>query len=198
MRNLILSLHLSLDGFAAGPAGATDWIFTGDQEAMAWKAARLADASLHIMGSRTFRDMAAYWPTANTIFAAPMNQIPKTVFSRNNPAILQEIPPPSEGATLQPGAETWRQASIATGPLAAEIAKLKAQDGKPIIAHGGAIFARSLVAENLIDRYLLMIHPIILGAGSPVFSDVTPPRRLHLVSTQTFPKGTLAQTYRPA
>ena len=84
------------------------------------------------------------------------------------------------------------------GDLAEEVAKLKAQEGKPIIAHGGASFARSLVAEGLIDQYDLLVHPVALGKGLPVFSDLAMPRPLKLMSSRAFPAGSVAQIYRPA
>ena len=110
------------------------------------------------MGSRTFQDMAAYWPTSSQVFAPPMNQIPKAVFSRRGTVVLKASDTtaalrdaranagPHPSANLQPGGDSWGHAYVASGDLAEEIAKLKAQDGKPIIAHGGASFARSLVA----------------------------------------------------
>ena len=87
---------------------------------------------------------------------------------------------------------------MAGGDLADEIAQLKAGDGKPVIAHGGASFARSLIAQNLIDEYALMVHPIALGRGLPIFSDLQEPRRLKLVSSKAFAGGSVAQVYRPA
>jgi dihydrofolate reductase len=87
---------------------------------------------------------------------------------------------------------------VAAGELADEITRLKAQDGKPIIAHGGASFARSLIAADLVDQYVLLVHPIALGKGLPIFSDVAMPRRLKLMSSKTFPAGAVAQIYRPA
>ena len=84
-----------------------------------------------------------------------------------------------------------------SGDLKEEIARLKAEDGKPIIAHGGATFARSLIAENLVDRYMLMVYPIALGRGQPIFADIAAARPLELVSTTAFPKGAVAQIYRP-
>jgi dihydrofolate reductase len=89
MRDLILKMHISIDGFVAGPDGGIKWVFNGDQEAAAWTVETVWNAGLHIMGSRTFHDMAAYWPTSTEIFAPPMNQIPKAVFSRQGPAILK-------------------------------------------------------------------------------------------------------------
>jgi dihydrofolate reductase len=87
---------------------------------------------------------------------------------------------------------------VASGDLAEEIAKLKAQDGKPIIAYGGASFARSLVAQGLIDQYHLRVQPVALGKGLPLFSDLATPRQLKLMSSKAFPAGSVAQIYRPA
>ncbi|HEY1541718.1 MAG TPA: dihydrofolate reductase family protein [Xanthobacteraceae bacterium] len=191
MRDLILKMHLSLDGFVGGADGGIQWIFGSDQEAKAWTVEFISKAGLHIMGSRTFQAMAAYWPTSTEMFAPPMNQIPKAVFSRQGPAILRNV------ATAA-GAESWAKAYVASGDLAEEIAKLKAQEGKPIIAHGGATFARSLVAQGLVDEFALLVHPVALGKGLPVFSDLSAPTRLKLMSSKAFPGGAVAQIYRAA
>jgi dihydrofolate reductase len=209
MRELILKMSVSVDGFVGGPAGEIDWVFGSDDEARAWTVETVWNASLHIMGSRTFHDMAAYWPTSTEVFAPPMNQIPKAVFSRQGPAILKAANTTAalkdaranaggQSAALQPGAESWAEAYVASGDLAEEIARLKAADGKPIVAHGGASFARSLVASGLIDQYALLVHPIALGKGLPIFSDLAQPRPLKRVSAKVFPGGASAQVYRPA
>ncbi|RDL51169.1 hypothetical protein BLJAPNOD_02299 [Ensifer sp. M14] len=209
MRELILKMSVSLDGFVGGPQGEIDWVFSGDQEAIAWSVETVGNASLHIMGSRTFKDMAAFWPTSTQVFAPPMNRIPKAVFSRQGSAVLKvagatkalEDARTDAGVTypetLQPGAESWSEAYVASGDLAGEIARLKAGDGKPILAHGGAAFARSLIAEVLVDQYALLVHPVVLGKGLPIFSGVTSPRRLELISSRAFPGGSVAQIYRP-
>src|SRR4051794_8059063 len=80
-----------------------------------------------------------------------MNEIPKVVFSRT----LTEAP--------------WGETEIVRGPLVDEIARLKEQPGKPILAHGGAHFSQSLVAEGLVDEYRLRVHPVALGDGLPRF-----------------------------
>lgn len=85
---------------------------------------------------------------------------------------------------------------MASGDLAKEIARLKAEGGKPIIAHGGGAFARSLIAHDLVDQYMLMVYPLALGRGLPIFSDLGQPRQLQLVSSRVFPKGAIAQVYR--
>lgn len=210
MRELILKMSMSIDGFVGDADGGLKWVFETDDEARAWTVDTVWNASLHIMGSRTFRDMASYWPTSTEVFAPPMNQIPKAVFSTKGSAALTAASTTAalrdaranagtgRSTELQPGAESWADAYVAAGDLADEIKKLKAGDGKPIIAHGGASFARSLIATGLINRYALLVHPIALGKGLPIFSSLAAPRRLKLVSSRSFPAGTVAQIYQPA
>jgi len=201
MRKLILTMSMTLDGFVSDLQGGVQWVFSGDQEAIAWKIAKLGEAGLIAMGSRSFRDMAPFWATSTSPFAPPMNRIPKAVFSRQGAAVLEPAVAAIKNAKageLQPGAESWTTPYVASGDLAEEVAKLKAQDGQPIVVLGGATFARSLIAQNLIDEYALMIHPIVLGKGIPIFSDLPEPKRLELVSSQAFPLGAVAQIYRPA
>ena len=97
-----------------------------------------------------------------------------------------------------PGAESWAEAYVASGDLAEEIAKLKAEEGKPILAHGGVSFARSLVAQGLVDQFVLAVLPVALGKGLQLFSELAAPRPLKLVSSKAFPGGAVAQVYRPA
>jgi dihydrofolate reductase len=203
-------MSISIDGFVGEPDGGIKWVFGSDQEAKAWTVETVWNASLHIMGSHTFHDMAAYWPTSTEVFAPPMNQIPKAVFSRQGPAILRSVNTTAalndaranagtgQSAEPQPGAGSWAEAYVASGDLAEEIAKLKAQEGKPIIAHGGASFARSLVAQGLVDQFALMVHPVALGKGLPVFSALAAPTSLKLMSSKAFPGGAVAQIYRAA
>jgi dihydrofolate reductase len=210
VRDLILKMSISIDGFVGGPDGGITWVFDSDQEATAWTVETVSNASLHIMGSRTFHDMAAYWPTSTDVFAPPMNQIPKAVFSRQGPAILKNVTTTTalkdaranaatgRTGTLQPGAESWAQAYVASGDLVEEVAKLKAQEGRPIVAHGGASFARSLVAQGLVDQIALLVHPVALGKGLPIFSELSSPARLKLTSSRAFPGGSVAHVYRAA
>lgn len=166
-------------------------------------------AGLHIMGSRTFYDMAAYWPASKEMFAAPMNEIPKAVFSRKG---ISAIGDPAhtttalKNATQQmkewnisfsdtPAMKSWEEALVLKGDLAEEIKKLKAQTGKDIVAHGGASFCRSLVASGLVDEYHLLIHPVVLGKGMPLFTEATGRIPLKLVEVKGFPKGVVAHSY---
>jgi dihydrofolate reductase len=201
MRKLILAMSISLDGFVSGVDGDIQWVFSGDEEAVAWKVESLSNTGLIIMGSRSFQTMASFWPTSSMPFTPPMNQIPKAVFSKQGSAVLEaagKVLRDTPAGKLQPGAESWAEAYVAGGDLADEINQLKAQAGKPIIALGGAAFARSLVARNLVDEYALMVHPILLGKGVPIFSDLPAQRPLELIGSKAFPRGAVAQIYRPA
>jgi dihydrofolate reductase len=211
VRELILKMSISLDGFVSDLDGGNAWMFGADQEAKAWGVDYIWNAGLHIMGSRSFQDMAAYWPTSTDQFAAPMNQIPKAVFSRHGPEVLTEgtttaaldqaraINALSDDlAEQQPGGGSWEQAYVASGDLGEEIAAMKAQDGKPIMAHGGVRFARSLIAHGLVDQFALVVAPVALGKGLPLFSELAAPLHLKLVSSRAFPGGAVAQIYRVA
>ena len=94
-------------------------------------------------------------------------------------------------------ASSWTSPAIATGDLAEEIARLKQQSGKPILAHGGASFAQSLVRHGLVDEYRLLIHPVALGRGLPLFAGLPKPLDLKLLSATSFEGGAVAHIYRP-
>ncbi len=210
MRKLILKMSMSLDGFVGGPQGELDWLFRSmDAATTAWTVDTIGQMGVHIMGSRTFRDMAAYWPTSTEPFAPPMNQIPKVVFSaRGLPAAsssesttraLEDARAQAPRPLADAGAarESWAAARVASGDLADEIRRLKQEPGKDIIAHGGASFAQSLVERGLVDEYRLLVHPVVLGRGLPLFSRLAKPADLQLVEARSFPGGAVAHIYRP-
>jgi dihydrofolate reductase len=200
MRELVLKMYMSLDGFVGSADGNPAGLMPPpDPLAKTWNAERAWNTSLHIVGSRTFQMWTGYWPTATDEFAAPMNQIPKAVFSRQGSALLEAaraVQSKSAG-TLQKGAESWCEAYVAGGDLVEEVNRLKAQEGKPMFAYGGVSFARSLIAHGLVDQFELAIYPLVLGQGRSIFSELTQPRRLTLVSSKSFPKGTVIHVYRP-
>jgi riboflavin biosynthesis pyrimidine reductase len=96
---------------------------------------------------------------------------------------------------LSPNAESWAGATVASGDLVEEITRLKQQAGKDIVAHGGARFAQSLVRLGLVDEYQLLVHPVALGVGLPLFSGLDKPIELKLVSTSLFSRGVVAHVY---
>lgn len=180
MRPLILRHSLSLDGYAAAPPGVRDDSFLEydeDEEFIAHMASLLGSAGVHAMGARTYRDMAGYWPFQQGPEADAMNAIPKVVFSRSPIEI------------------SWATTTVCSGDLATEVARLKAQEGGPILAHGGVRFAQALVRADLVDEYHLLVSPFAHGDGCPLFTRFT---RLQLIDVKSFPMGNLALTYSRA
>ncbi|MFI4867998.1 MAG: dihydrofolate reductase family protein [Steroidobacterales bacterium] len=217
MRRLILKMSVSVDGFVGGPNGEIDWVFKSlDVGASEWILDTLWQAGVHIMGSRTYQDMRAWWPTSAEAFAAPMNQIPKVVFCRSGArgasaastttALRDATRVRAAGVAGVAGASSdvagyiaeWAGSTIASGELVEEIGRLKQQAGKDILAHGGARFARSLIQHGLIDEYRLLVHPVALGQGLPLFAALQRPQDLRLVNSTAFGGGAVAQIYHPA
>jgi dihydrofolate reductase len=198
-RKLVLKMSVSLDGFVCGPDGEADWIFrsAGGADSTAWLLETLRGAGLHVMGSRSYYDMAAFWPFSQLPIAAPMNEIPKLVFSRtglNDGTLGRRTAAAADEAALR----SWAEPMVASGDLVEEIQRLKAQPGNYLLAHGGARFARSLVAAGLVDEYRLAIHPVVLGRGQALFSGLEKPLDLRLEGVTPFASGALAAVYRPA
>jgi len=193
MRKLIMKMSVSLDGFVADSNGKNDWIFkTGDEESAAWSVGKIKDAGLIIMGRKSFETMAPYWPTATGPFATPMNEIPKAVFTKKGFKIDNVI---TTTVDQSPAMSSWASTQVLDGDLAEEIKKLKAAEGKPIVALGGSEFMQNLITTGLIDEYHLAIHPVTLGTGLPIFTGLKIPLYLKLVEAKVFPKGIVAHTY---
>ena len=126
MRKLMMKMSISVDGFVADPNGKNDWVFrSSDETSRSWSVAQSWDAGLIIMGRKSFEKMAPYWPTATGPFAAPMNEIPKGVFTKKGFAGI----PPRAGQS--PAAASWAEARIFDGDLSEGIRKLKSEPGKP-------------------------------------------------------------------
>ena len=188
MRKLILGMFVSIDGFVSGPNGEVDWIFRhGDDATDEWIVTNLRAAGLIAMGRCSFEQTASYWPTADTPFAAPMNEIPKLVFTRKGLAS-----PPDAKA----GKGSWANPFVAGANLTEEVNRLKAQSGKDIRTLGGAVFAQELAASGLVDEFHLLVCPTALGSGKPLFSRLSERRDLELVSSRTFGTGAVALVYR--
>jgi dihydrofolate reductase len=182
MRDLVVHAWTSLDGFSCDE-GTEMFRVMGeivDPVGDDLFARRLADAGTHIMGRVTYLEMADFWPTSSDVNAAPMNDVPKVVFSR----------------TLQ--SATWPDTRIASGDTAEEVARLKAEPGGEIIAHGGTQFVRSLTRLGLVDRYRFYVLPFAAGEGVPLFTPDAHPGHLRLVQSTAYPSGILELVYAPA
>jgi len=181
MRKVVLKMDMSLDGYVGPLDEDAEWIMRDfDDELSQWIVDDvLWKAGTHAMGRATYEEMAEHWPSSDAVYAAPMNEIPKVVFSK----------------TLAHA--DWPESRIASGELANDIDELKREPGGVIVAHGGATFIGSLTRENLIDEYRLVIHPVAIGNGTSLFGPLQGPLRLDLVEARTFPSGTVIHTYRP-
>jgi dihydrofolate reductase len=179
MRTLVLSQFTSLDGYSCDPGTELYELLMEieDPEQEKYGLEQLRQVGTHIMGRATYLGMAGYWPSSTHVNAAPMNDIPKVVFSRT----LREAP--------------WPETTIAAGDTEAEIAKLKAEPGGVILAHGGTAFARSLIQLGLVDEYRFWVLPAVAGKGAALFTDFT---RLRLLGSKAFPSGVLELAYAPA
>jgi dihydrofolate reductase len=158
---------------------------TAHPDGKAWVAETLWEAGALLAGRGLYTSWLGYWPTSDDPIAAPMNAIPKIAFSRSGKL--------DRGLATPPG---WDDTRVLGTDLAADITALKAEPGKDLVAQGGASFGRSLVGLGLIDEYRLVIHPVILGSGLPLFRDATP-FDLALTDVTTFPSGTQALVYQP-
>jgi dihydrofolate reductase len=177
MRNVVLIMTASIDGFVEAPQGHAGGL-AEPAELTRWKLDRIRQAGTHIMGRVTYEEMAQFWPTSTDDYAAPMNDIPKVVFSTT----IHEA--------------SWPESSIARGDLAAEIAALKNQPGGEIIAWGGASFVQALSRAGLIDEYAIITQPVAYGGGKPMFRDLPDALQLNLVAAQTFASGTMLNVYQ--
>jgi dihydrofolate reductase len=174
-------MGVTLDGYVAGLGGEGDWGLPAEHpDVRGWKVASLRQAGTHIMGRVTYEQMAEHWPAATGDYAEFMNSLPKVVFSKTLPAA------------------GWASSRIARGDLTEEIAALKGESGGEIImVHGGAAFVQALSRLGLIDEYRLVILPVALGSGLPLFKDLAKPLRARLTEAKSFPDGTVIHVYQP-
>jgi dihydrofolate reductase len=179
MRQVVLQMGMSLDGYVASDREHPGVSVPEDAELVRWKLDRVAKAGAHLMGRVTYQEMASYWPRSTEPYAAPMNDIPKVVFSKT----LSEA--------------SWPVTRIADGDLAAEISAVKEQPGPDVIAWGGASFAAALAAQGLIDEYCLAIQPVALGRGQALFAQLSVALHLELIEARTFACGVVVHIYRP-
>jgi dihydrofolate reductase len=178
MRKVVLIMTASIDGFVIGPKGHAGGMPEPD-ELQRWKLNRIQHAGTHIMGRVTYEEMAGFWPTSSDEYAAPMNEIPKVVFSKT----LSEA--------------SWPESSIARGELADEIVTLKNQPGGEIIAWGGARFAQALSMAGLVDQYAIVHQPVAFGGGEPIFRGLPDALHLGVEAAMTFSSGTVLNIYEP-
>ncbi len=194
-RELILKMSMSIDGFVGGPNGEIDWLFRSMSDAgREWTSELLGSAGVHALGRKSYTEMAGFWPNSPIPMAKQMNEIPKAVFSRSGKVTPPQVEktPANEAAV-----ESWLNPIVLGSDLVADVQRLKAEGGKPILAHGGAGFATSLIAANLVDVFHLVVHPDALGHGLSIFGGLEKPIQLKLEDVLQFDTGVVVKTYRP-
>jgi dihydrofolate reductase len=180
MRKVIVAMSISLDGFVAPAKDAPEHRSQPEDPALKQiKLDWLRQAGTHAMGRVTYNEMAAHWPVSTDEYAAPMNDVPKVVFSK----------------TL--GSAEWNDSRVARGDIAQEISAMRLEPGGDIIAWGGASFVQALSRQGLVDEYRLVINPVALGNGLPLFKDLSDPIQLQLVEARTFASGAALHVYQP-
>ena len=169
MRKVILGLAVSLDGFIEGPKGECDWCFTDQDYGMSEFLKRVDSL---FMGRKSYELSLSMGEAAISGFP----KLKEYVFSNT----LKEVKP---GAVL------------VKGDIEAEVKRIKQEQGKDIWLFGGASLSSSLLNLHLIDELWLAVHPVILGGGKPLFTDVSKRVELRLVDTKTYSTGLVSLTY---
>jgi dihydrofolate reductase len=183
MGKLIYMLNVSLDGFVETPDKSLDWA-TVDEELHSWfnDRAREVDASLY--GRRMYELMAGYWPTADS---DPNSSPVEVEFAQ----IWQDTPRIVFSKTLE--SADWNS-RLVRGGVEEETARLRKEfDGDLDV--GGATLAASFIRAGLIDEYCLVVHPVVIGAGTPFFPEVEAPLRLKEIETHRFESGVVMLRY---
>lgn len=179
MRNIIVSMRVTLDGFIAGPNGEMDWMEEFIDESLAnYESELQKTVDTTLFGRVTYQGFESFWPQVARDSASPkglveyaqqLNAMRNIVFSKtlsraewNNAALVKEIVPE-------------------------ESINMKQEPGRDMVIYGSASIVRTLTNLGLIDRYNLLVYPVGLGSGKPLFQDIVHKVKLSLVSTKTHP-----------
>jgi dihydrofolate reductase len=175
MRNIVVTTFLSLDGIMENPA----WSFPyWNDEIAKFKGEEAATSDTLLLGRVTYQGFAAAWPESKDDGAAYFNSVRKNVVS-----------------TTLDKAE-WNNSTLIKNNIVEEIASLKRRDGQDITVHGSATLVQTLMQHDLVDRYRLLVYPVVLGKGKRLFMEGAT-ATLKLVETQSFSSGVVALIYEP-
>jgi dihydrofolate reductase len=186
MRSVTYSMNVSLDGYIVGPDGDFDWTPPDEEVFRSW-IDEIRGVGVHLLGRRLYETMLS-WETADQDpsledsrleFAAIWKPLPKVVFSTTLSAVQGN-------------------ARLASGGLAEEIERLRAEPGDGDIAIGGATLAAEAAALGLIDEYRARVYPVLVGGGIPFFPQRERRVDLVLVETRTFSSKVVYLRYRVA
>jgi dihydrofolate reductase len=183
MRKLFAFNMVTLDGFFEGPDRDISWHNT-DEEFNQFANEQTSAVDTILFGRVTYELMAGYWPTPaafenDPIIAVLMNRTPKIVISR----------------TLTKA--DWNNTRLIKDRIAEEITALKQQPGKDLAVFGSANLLSTLIQLDLIDEHRLLVNPVILGRGTPLFQGIQNRLSLKLLSTRQFRNGNVLLVYQP-
>lgn len=181
MRKLFSFNMVSLDGFFEGPNQEIDWHNT-DNEFNEFAIEQTSSVDTLLFGRVTYQLMASYWPTETAVNADPivadlMNRLSKIVFSRT----LESV--------------DWNNTRLIRENASQELINMKMQPGKDLAIFGSAILISSLM--DVIDEHRVMVNPVLLGSGSPLFKNTGKRLKLRLVEERPFQSGNVLLTYQP-
>lgn len=184
MRKVIFSIPITLDGYIEGPHQELDWVLA-DDELHDFYTQMLKNADVILYGRVTYELMANYWPTATTDssipesmarFANTLNPMSKVVFSRT----LKNV--------------GWNT-KLVDSLIPEEIIKMKSEDGGDILLGGGASIAQAFIQHKLIDEFQLVVQPVAIGRGKPLFNGIDDVLKMHFTWSQPFHSGAIALCY---
>lgn len=190
MRKIIATEFYAIDGSMSDPKDQMDWVtanFSPDMGASVDSVYKRSDTLF--LGAVTYKIMASYWPTAETNpdayegddqQAAVMNNIKKVVFSKT------------------PLTPEWSNTEFRKEINADEIRKMKEAPGKDMLIAGSASIVQQFTSLGLIDEYHLLVHPVILAGGKPLFTGIKQGRDLKLLDAKTFENGVVLLHYELA
>jgi dihydrofolate reductase len=191
MRNIVVFTSLTLDGVMQAPGRPDEdrrggfehggWAQPHNDPVMASVAAEgMANGGALLLGRRTYEDFFSFWPNqTDNPFTAVLDNTQKYVASRT----LQEPLP-------------WRNSTLLEGDAAEAVARLKQQPGKDMVVLGSGELVQSLLRRDLVDQFMLLIHPLVLGSGRRLFGDGGAPAALRLADTKTTTTGVVIATYQ--
>lgn len=185
MRKIISFMHVSLDGFVAGPNGEMNWINV-DQEIFDHVEKRISETDTALYGRVTYQMMEGYWPTAAEKPNASKHDIEHSKwYSQAHKIVLSK--------TLDEAA--LKNSTIISNNLSFEINKIKQPGTKDILLFGSPTATHALMEQGLIDGYWLFVNPVILNKGIPLFKGIKDETKLKLVNTTRFNCGVVALDY---
>ncbi|GAA0408902.1 deaminase [Acrocarpospora corrugata] len=185
MRKIIVSMWITLDGFVASPQDEMDWLMFDDQ-LQAYEQDLVESSDGLLLGRITHGDFAGHWPTVAR--NPDEHDLVRRYASRLD--AMEKIVVSASGNTA-----AWDSTQRLERIDPDEISKLKQGPGGNLVVYGSLSVIRPLAVLGLVDEFHLLVHPVFLRQGKPLFDGSEPPVRLGLISAQPFPSGVVLMKY---